>query len=225
MSEQESIEHAWHTTPVQVWVDVDSGIAEVIRQLNRLPGIRTFASCQGHKVGRADTRGYVMVSWEDENAFRNLLAWGASQHASLTDIDTEQHAGTVRVAAPEAQESTNVTDDELSREIALLCGWVFRPEPSAWPRSLLTWRAPDGSWRNRHLLTLSLDACIEPGGPVEWLKARCLRVLLDAFAGNVAKVTILDADGGIEAEVESGSPARAICEATLAAAKALGVLK
>ena len=47
------------TVPVQVWVDVDEGIADFVRRLQLLPGIRTHTSCQGSR-----TYGpYVMASW------------------------------------------------------------------------------------------------------------------------------------------------------------------
>jgi hypothetical protein len=39
------IEHK--TVPVLVWADVDEGIADVVRYLNTIPGVRTYVSCQG----------------------------------------------------------------------------------------------------------------------------------------------------------------------------------
>jgi tRNA(Phe) wybutosine-synthesizing methylase Tyw3 len=35
------------TIPVQVWADIDVGIADLVKLLNKIPGVRTFASCQG----------------------------------------------------------------------------------------------------------------------------------------------------------------------------------
>ncbi len=35
------------TRPVQVWVDIDLGIAEMVVYLNTIPGVRTHTSCQG----------------------------------------------------------------------------------------------------------------------------------------------------------------------------------
>jgi hypothetical protein len=56
------------TVPVQVWVDVDEGIAELVRHLNTMPGIRTHASCQGgHSYGPQ-----VMVTWADDAALALL---------------------------------------------------------------------------------------------------------------------------------------------------------
>jgi hypothetical protein len=56
------------TVPVQVWVDIDSGIAEMVRYLNTIPGVRTHASCQGTigEGGAAPYRPQVMVTWSDE---------------------------------------------------------------------------------------------------------------------------------------------------------------
>jgi len=35
------------TIPIQVWVDVDEGIADMVLYLNTIPGVRTHACCQG----------------------------------------------------------------------------------------------------------------------------------------------------------------------------------
>ena len=35
------------TRPVQVWADVDLGIADMVVYLNTIPGVRTEATCQG----------------------------------------------------------------------------------------------------------------------------------------------------------------------------------
>jgi hypothetical protein len=55
------------TRPVQVWADIDVGIADLVAYLNTIPGVRTFASCQGTiGEGGANPYGpYVMVSWPD----------------------------------------------------------------------------------------------------------------------------------------------------------------
>jgi len=60
----------WHrkahkTVPVYVVVDVDKGIAEHVRWLNSLPGVRTFASCQGTigEDGPHPYRAQIMASW------------------------------------------------------------------------------------------------------------------------------------------------------------------
>ena len=41
------IQHQLKTVPVQVWGDVNEGIAETVKYLNTIPGVRTYASCQG----------------------------------------------------------------------------------------------------------------------------------------------------------------------------------
>ncbi len=56
------------TRPVQVWADVDVGIAETVERLNLIPGVRTHASCQGTMVegGAEPYRAHVMASWPPE---------------------------------------------------------------------------------------------------------------------------------------------------------------
>jgi hypothetical protein len=60
----ESVEHSWNTVPVQVWVDIDREVAPLVVALNRIPGLRTFASCQGHLGSKDDTRAYVMLCYD-----------------------------------------------------------------------------------------------------------------------------------------------------------------
>ncbi|MDE1971127.1 MAG: hypothetical protein KGI50_06170 [Patescibacteria group bacterium] len=63
------------TVPMQVWVDVDVGIAETVQYLNTIPGVRTHASCQG-TLGEGGPHPYrpeVMSTWTDE-AFEKLRA-------------------------------------------------------------------------------------------------------------------------------------------------------
>lgn len=56
---------AEHTTvALQVWADVDAGIADLVGWLNTIPGIRTFASCQG----RCGYAPYVGITWRDDDA-------------------------------------------------------------------------------------------------------------------------------------------------------------
>ena len=56
------------TQPILVWVDVDCGIADVVTWLNTLPGVRTFASCQGtlREGGPAPYRAQIMAWWPEE---------------------------------------------------------------------------------------------------------------------------------------------------------------
>lgn len=65
------------TVPVLVWADVDEGIADFVRYLNTLPGIRTLASCQGTigEGGHEPYRPQVMVTWEDDDAFAQLASF------------------------------------------------------------------------------------------------------------------------------------------------------
>ena len=62
------------TVPVLVWVDVDEGIAHVVRYLNTIPGVRTHASCQG-TLGEGGPEPYgpqVMVSWTSKDVLDRL---------------------------------------------------------------------------------------------------------------------------------------------------------
>lgn len=56
------------TIPIQVWVDVDEGIADMVTYLNTIAGVRTHASCQGTigEGGQAPYRPHVMATWTDE---------------------------------------------------------------------------------------------------------------------------------------------------------------
>lgn len=56
------------TRPVQVWVDVDIAIADAVLYLNTLPGVRTFASCQGTigEGGSAPYRAQILASWPED---------------------------------------------------------------------------------------------------------------------------------------------------------------
>ena len=60
--------------PMQVTVDVDEGIADTVRHLNTIPGVRTHASCQGTigEGGAEPYRPYVLVSWPDDETFARL---------------------------------------------------------------------------------------------------------------------------------------------------------
>jgi hypothetical protein len=53
------------TRPVQVWVDVDLDIADLVEYLNTIPGVRTFASCQGSigEGGPHPYRAQIMAYW------------------------------------------------------------------------------------------------------------------------------------------------------------------
>jgi len=54
------------TVAIQVWVDVDAGIADMVLRLNEIPGVRTMASCQGTLgEGGAEPYGpHVMARWK-----------------------------------------------------------------------------------------------------------------------------------------------------------------
>lgn len=63
----ESLEHALKAVEIRVGgetVLVDRDIAPLVEALNRLPGVCTLASCQGHASSEFDKRAYVMFDWQ-----------------------------------------------------------------------------------------------------------------------------------------------------------------
>jgi hypothetical protein len=64
--------------PVMVWADVDVGISAFVAYLQTIPGVRTYASCQGTlgEGGPAPYAGYVMVSWRDDTARKAVETLG-----------------------------------------------------------------------------------------------------------------------------------------------------
>jgi hypothetical protein len=73
------------TVPVLVWVDVDEGIAEVVKYLNTIPGVRTCASCQG-TLGDGGPEPYgpqVMISWNSKDVQDRL------RHEFVVDMVSE----------------------------------------------------------------------------------------------------------------------------------------
>jgi hypothetical protein len=60
------------TVAIQVWADVDGGIADTVAYLNTIEGVRTHASCEGTigEGGPEPYRAYVMASWPPEVADR-----------------------------------------------------------------------------------------------------------------------------------------------------------
>jgi hypothetical protein len=80
------------TVPVQVWADIDEGIADFVRHLNTLPGIRTCVSCQGTD----SYRPYVMVTWEDDDALALIAAFPITplghHHVYVHPIESQTNA-------------------------------------------------------------------------------------------------------------------------------------
>jgi hypothetical protein len=68
-----SLPHA--TKPIQVWVDVDVGIADLVEYLNTWPNVRTLSSCQGTigEGGPNPYRAQVMVTWSSDGTLFELL--------------------------------------------------------------------------------------------------------------------------------------------------------
>lgn len=66
------------TVPIQVWADIDAGIADFVRHLNTIPGVRTHSCCQGTlgEGGAEPYAAYVGVSWWNEDARDALAVYG-----------------------------------------------------------------------------------------------------------------------------------------------------
>lgn len=64
------------TVPVWVLVDVDEGIATLVKKLNMIDGVRTLSSCQGTlgEGGPEPYGPYVCVSWLSDEALATLRA-------------------------------------------------------------------------------------------------------------------------------------------------------
>jgi hypothetical protein len=65
--DDDSVAHAWSTEPVSVIVDIDRGIAPLVRVFNKIPGVRTFASCEGHPHSKEMTAAYLMLYMTPES--------------------------------------------------------------------------------------------------------------------------------------------------------------
>ncbi len=113
--DDESVNHAWNTTPVQVWVDVDSGIAPLVRALNGIDGLRTHASCQGHLLSQFDTRAYVYISWLTIAAWEEITKildglGGQQGDFEFKDFSHDTHSATLLVHQSRLDELTAVLE-------------------------------------------------------------------------------------------------------------------
>ena len=77
------------TVLVQVWVDVDKGIAEEVQLLNRQPNVRTFASCQGG----LSHGPYVLVGWKNDAAFDWLSGRGFIGKIDAMEVPADRTEG------------------------------------------------------------------------------------------------------------------------------------
>ena len=107
-------------------------------------------------------------------------------------------------------------DTELSRKVALACGWTPEPCPVL-PKtcdSVHAWRDAQG---HIYLPTLafatSLDACFAPGGPVEYATHKDRAWFVALWPWTYAQVTTAKAFH----DATDPNPARALCLAFLAA--------
>lgn len=69
------------TVRVQVWADVDEGIADLVRYLQTIDGVTTHASCQGTigEGGPQPYRAQVMASWTDAAGERLRKEFGVKE--------------------------------------------------------------------------------------------------------------------------------------------------
>jgi hypothetical protein len=100
------------TVPVLVWADVDIGIANAVRRLNEIPGVRTHASCQGTlgEGGAEPYRAHVAVSWNAPEAFERIRA-----EFDISDVH-EAHCFAHPRATGRKQERAPMLGDETAAE-------------------------------------------------------------------------------------------------------------
>lgn len=61
------------SVPLKVWADIDIGIADEVRNLNKQPGVRTYWSCQGGQITKDKLSArYLVVGWRTKKAFKYL---------------------------------------------------------------------------------------------------------------------------------------------------------
>lgn len=118
------------------------------------------------------------------------------------------------------------SDAEVSRQVAIACGWV-ETKQDGWKHPIAEpWYSfADTEKGSYPSFATSLDACFAPGGPVEYAKAQGWRYQLVAWDGyHEARFLKLDTASGYIA-VGFGHtpldhpPARALCLAFLSAVK------
>ena len=124
---------------------------------------------------------------------------------------------------------TELTDAELSREVALACGWKhISPSEQGVGAEYWRWEAPSGgrlAWKIPDFAT-SLDSCFGPGGPVEFAKAKDWSTRIVASARGECGALIFEStptelnDGGRLGVAFHPNSARALSLAFLAAVKA-----
>jgi hypothetical protein len=125
------------TIPVEVWADVDEGIAPFVRLLNTIDGVRTHSACQG-SIGEGGAMPYpafVTVSWWTERARERLLELGLIEDGKAhgTVYPRPEFLARRRVAPPPAGGAV-----ERARHIIdSLCGLTGEPDEVVAQASLL----------------------------------------------------------------------------------------
>ena len=121
---------------------------------------------------------------------------------------------------------SELTDDELSREVALACRWEERDCTDVDIRcNAKHWWCPTFPLRSgQHeppKFATSLDACFGPGGPVEWLSSRGLEISLISIADfKQFESNVLDySSNTILGKATEAAPALAVCLTFLEAIK------
>jgi hypothetical protein len=72
---------------IQVWVDVDIKIADMVKYLNTISGVRTYASCQGTRGegGALPYEPYVLAHWPE--------AWSARLKTEFNVTEISENYG------------------------------------------------------------------------------------------------------------------------------------
>ena len=112
----------------------------------------------------------------------------------------------------------DLTDEDVSRKVALKCGWTETTAEHPW-----NWRRPDGSARSLPAFASSLDACRGPGGPLEFAFARGWGFELSTGSQSFdGELPLRWWQAGFYqrlhvSHAKATSPERAVCDAFLAA--------
>lgn len=92
------------TVPVQIGEgtrDIDAGVAPLVERLNRVPGIRTVSSCEGHPLSPHDQRAYVAFMLGGVDVELRVGVWDVPRlvrELDLRNAEREMTASVIRAA-------------------------------------------------------------------------------------------------------------------------------
>ena len=112
------------TEPVLVWADIDVLMIPVIKHLNSIPGVRTWACCQGtlqdEHQGPHPYGPYVMANWPEEKLLEILSTYDVKIEGNNWGYIYPREPVTPQAytqALAESGGTTNSNGDPASRKI------------------------------------------------------------------------------------------------------------